>query len=67
MGATQQKCPLRNQIYSYDKVVTGCLSLPKDLAEQLLYFFKGYLLIGPGKVYNYFVRGYHNQPKRNCP
>ena len=25
----------------------------------------GLLLIGPGKVYNYFGGGYHHPPKRN--
>ena len=31
-----------------------CLSVPKDLAEPIGFSLTGPLLIGPGKVYNYF-------------
>ena len=51
----------------YNKI-TGCLSVylsvPKDLAnaEPIGFSFTEYLLIGPGKIYNYFGGGYHQPP-----
>ena len=34
-----------------------CVVVPKDLAELIGFFLTGQLLIGPGKVYNYFLGG----------
>ena len=31
------------------------------------YSFIGWLLIGPGKVYNYFGEWYNHHPKKNIP
>ena len=54
--------------------VTGCLSVCLSVclyrrisltAEPIGFFLTGYILIGPGKVFNYFRGGYHNPPKRN--
>ena len=52
-------------IKQQDVCLSVCLSVPKDLAEPIGFSLTGYLLIGPGKVYNYFGGGYHYPPKRN--
>ena len=59
-----QNNPNNEGMYPYIKV-TGCLSLPKDIAnyELIWFFFKMSHLIGSCKVYNYFVGGYH-QPQK---
>ena len=42
-----------------------CLPVPKDLPRPIWFTFTVYLLIGPGKVFNYFRGGYHHLPKKN--
>ena len=52
-------------------MICVCLSVcvPNNLANpqtDMVFLFR-VLLIGPGKVYNYFWGGYHHPPKRNNP
>ena len=44
-----------------------CVVVPKDLAKHWTdqVHLNRVVLIGPGKVYNYFGGGYHHPPKRN--
>ena len=56
-------------LYPYNKVTVclfSCLFIRISLTAQPIGFsFTGYLLIGPGKVYNYFGGGYYHPSKKS--